>query len=211
VCALRGRGRAFALGHAAPDRGDAGPSGPRGRGAGARKRSQQAFERRTACPRGMGGGRPRRPGAACGHRSRSERSWSDRLCQKAAAAIGARWAILQPPPLKGVPEIELIRFFGAIADSAPIPLAVQNAPEYLGIGFSHAGIKTLNKQHPNIGIVKLEASAVAIARLREEVEGAVDIFNGRAGIEMTDAPRAGAIGIIPGGGLSMCWPAFTMR
>jgi 2-keto-3-deoxy-L-arabinonate dehydratase len=28
---------------------------------------------------------------------------------------------------------------------------------------------------------------------------AVDIFNGRGGIEMTDALRAGAVGIIPGG------------
>ena len=118
---------------------------------------------------------------------------------KAAAAVGAKWAILQPPPVRGAPEIELIRFFGAIADAAPIPLAIQNAPEYLGIGLSHAGIQTLNKQHPNVAVVKLEASAIAIARLREEVEGAVDIFNGRAGIEMTDALRAGAVGIIPGG------------
>jgi 2-keto-3-deoxy-L-arabinonate dehydratase len=118
---------------------------------------------------------------------------------KAAAAVGAKWAILQPPPVKGVPEIELIRFFGAVADASPIPLGIQNAPEYLGIGLSRSGIKTLNRQHSNVSIVKLEATAIAVARLHEEVEGGVDIFNGRGGIEMTDSLRAGAVGIIPGG------------
>jgi 4-hydroxy-tetrahydrodipicolinate synthase len=118
---------------------------------------------------------------------------------RAAAALGVKWAILQPPPVKGVPETELIRFFGAVADSSPIPLGIQNAPQYLGIGLSDAGIKTLNRQHPNVSIVKVEATALAVARLREELEGTVDIFNGRGGIEMVDSLRAGAVGIIPGG------------
>jgi 2-keto-3-deoxy-L-arabinonate dehydratase len=118
---------------------------------------------------------------------------------KRAAAVGAGWAILQPPPVKGVPESELISFFGAVAEKSPIPLAIQNAPEYLGIGLSHKGIKALNRAHPNVSIVKLEATALAIADLMDEVEGAVDVFNGRAGIDMIDALRAGAVGIIPGG------------
>ncbi len=118
---------------------------------------------------------------------------------KAAAAAGAQWAILQPPPVKHVPESELVRFFGAVADASPIPIAIQNAPEYLGIGLSHAGIKALHRAHPNVVIVKLEATAVAIARLLEEVDGALDVFNGRDGVEMVDSIRAGAVGIIPGG------------
>jgi 4-hydroxy-tetrahydrodipicolinate synthase len=116
---------------------------------------------------------------------------------RAAAAVGAKWAILQPPPVKHVPESALIRFFGAIADASPVPVGIQNAPEYLGIGLSHAGIKALNKAHPNVVIVKLEATAIAVARLMEEVQ--LDIFNGRDGIEMIDSIRAGAVGIIPGG------------
>jgi len=118
---------------------------------------------------------------------------------KAAAAAGAGWAILQPPLVKHVPESELIRFFGAVADASPIPIGIQNAPEYLGIGLSHAGIKTLHRNHPNFVVVKLEATAVAIARLMVETEGALDVFNGRDGIEMIDSMRAGAVGIIPGG------------
>jgi 4-hydroxy-tetrahydrodipicolinate synthase len=118
---------------------------------------------------------------------------------KAAAAVGAKWAILQPPLVKHVPESELVRFFGAVADASPIPIAIQNAPEYLGIGLTHAGIRALHRAHPNFAIVKLEATAIAVARLLEEVEGEVDVFNGRDGIEMLDSMRAGAVGIIPGG------------
>ena len=118
---------------------------------------------------------------------------------RAAAAVGAKWAILQPPLVKHVPESELVRFFGAVADASPIPIAIQNAPEYLGIGLSHAGIRALHRAHPNFTIIKLEATAVAIAQLIEEVEGALDVFNGRDGIEMLDSMRAGAVGIIPGG------------
>src|SRR5215471_19079701 len=118
---------------------------------------------------------------------------------KAAAAVGAKWAILQPPPVKHVPESELLRFFGAVVDSSPIPIAIQNAPEYLGIGLSNAGIRTLHRAHANFAIVKVEATAIAVARLLDEVEGDVDVFNGRDGIEMLDSIRAGAVGIIPGG------------
>ncbi|QEX18755.1 dihydrodipicolinate synthase family protein [Hypericibacter terrae] len=117
---------------------------------------------------------------------------------KAAAGLGAKWVILQPPPVKGVPEIELIRFFGAVAEKSSLPLGIQNAPEYLGIGLSHGGIKALNKAHPNLSIVKLEATALSIAELMQEVDGAMDVFNGRAGVEMVDSMRAGAVGFIPG-------------
>jgi dihydrodipicolinate synthase/N-acetylneuraminate lyase len=118
---------------------------------------------------------------------------------KAAAGVGAKWAILQPPLVKHVPESELVRFFGAVADASPIPIAIQNAPEYLGIGLSHAGVKELHRAHPNFTIIKLEATAVAIAALLDAVDGELDVFNGRDGIEMLDSMRAGAVGIIPGG------------
>jgi 2-keto-3-deoxy-L-arabinonate dehydratase len=117
---------------------------------------------------------------------------------KAAAHAGAKWAILQPPPEKGMSEVELIRFFGAVAEASPLTLGIQNAPEYLGIGLSNSGIKTLNRNHANVSVIKLETTAIAIGRLREEVGEGIDIFNGRGGIEIIDSIRAGAVGIIPG-------------
>lgn len=116
----------------------------------------------------------------------------------AAADLGAGWVILQPPPVKGVPETEFLRFFGAVAERSPVPVAIQIAPEYLGVDLSHAGLRSLNRNHPNVALLKVEASAVAIHRLLEETDGAFDVFNGRAGVEITDALRAGCVGVIPG-------------
>ena len=35
---------------------------------------------------------------------------------RAAERLGAGWVILQPPPVAGLPEIEYVRFLGAVAD-----------------------------------------------------------------------------------------------
>jgi dihydrodipicolinate synthase/N-acetylneuraminate lyase len=117
----------------------------------------------------------------------------------ARAAVGAQWVILQPPPVRGVPEAELIRYFGAVAEKSLLPVAIQNTPEYLGVGLSPEGLRVLFRSHQNIAIVKVEASALTISRLYTALEGSVDIFNGRGGIDIVDAVRAGAVGIIPGG------------
>lgn len=117
---------------------------------------------------------------------------------KAAAAAGAGWVVLQPPPVKGAPESELLRFFGAVADAAPIPVGLQIAPEYLGIGLSGATLKELGSRHPNVRILKVEAAPIDVASLIEETEGAFDLFNGRAGLELPDCLRAGCVGMIPG-------------
>lgn len=117
----------------------------------------------------------------------------------ARAAAGAQWVILQAPPVRGVPETQLIRYFGAVAEKSPLPVAIQNALEYLGVDLSPEGLLALFRTHQNVAIVKVEASALAISGLYAALEGSVDIFNGRGGIDIVDAVRAGAVGIIPGG------------
>ncbi len=117
---------------------------------------------------------------------------------KAAAEAGASWAILQPPPVRNLPEDEYVRFFAAVAERAPLPLAIQNAPEYIGIGLSNAALKALHSAQPGIGIVKAETSALGVAHLIEETEGALRVFNGRGGLELTDNLRNGCAGVIPG-------------
>jgi 2-keto-3-deoxy-L-arabinonate dehydratase len=116
---------------------------------------------------------------------------------QAAADHGAAWAILQPPPVRGLPEIEYVRFFGAVADASPMPVAIQNAPEYIGIGLSDAGLETLRRNHPNVRLLKGEAPAVAIRRTIEATDGALRVFNGRGGLELVDCLRAGCAGMIP--------------
>ena len=116
----------------------------------------------------------------------------------AAAAAGAQWVVLQPPPVKSASEEELIRFFGAVADASEVPVGIQNAPEYIGIGLSNAGLIELNRRHPNVSILKAEGSAVYIARLAQQSGGVFTLFNGRNGIELVDSLRAGCSGLVPG-------------
>ena len=117
---------------------------------------------------------------------------------RAAAEAGADWAILQPPPVRNMPEVEYIRFFGAVAEGSELPLAIQNAPQYIGIGLSNQGLATLHRNHPNVVAIKAESSALDVARLIEETEGVFRILNGRGGLELTDNLRAGCDGMIPG-------------
>jgi len=115
-----------------------------------------------------------------------------------AAEYGASWLILQPPPVVDVAEIELLRFFGKVADAVSLPIALQNAAIYLGIQLSPAGLASLHRQHPNICLIKNEDPPDLTARLIDATEGAFRVFVGRGGLDMIDELRAGAAGIIPG-------------
>jgi len=116
---------------------------------------------------------------------------------RAAKSVGASWVILQPPPAPGLPEIEYVRFFGAVAEKCELPLAVQNAAGLIAVSLSNAGLVALNRNHPNVALLKGEGPVIGIQRLVEETQGVFDIFNGRAGLELTDNLRAGCAGMIP--------------
>ena len=116
---------------------------------------------------------------------------------KFAQSRGASWVILQPPPDRGVPEDFFVRFFGAVADRVELPVAIQNAPEYLGVGLTPAGIRALAQNHPNFRILKGEGAALVIRQVIEETGGRVTVFNGRGGLELIDNLRAGCAGMIP--------------
>jgi 4-hydroxy-tetrahydrodipicolinate synthase len=116
---------------------------------------------------------------------------------RAAEAAGAAWAILQPPAGTPMDEPELIRFFGAIADQASIPVGIQNAPAYIGYGLGMEGVLTLRRNHPNVTVLKGEGPAVEIAEIIAATDGAMAVFNGRGGLELVDNLRAGCAGMIP--------------
>jgi 4-hydroxy-tetrahydrodipicolinate synthase len=116
---------------------------------------------------------------------------------RAAKDAGAAWAILQPPPIAGFGENEYLRFFGAVAQKSELPLAIQNAAQFLSVGLSNAGLVALHRNHSNVGMIKAEAPAHVVARLVEDTAGAYRVFNGRGGLEITDSLRAGCVGVIP--------------
>ena len=115
---------------------------------------------------------------------------------RAAAACGAAWVILQPPG-RDLEEAALVRFFGAVAERAPLPVGIQHAPEYLGVGLGAEAIRDLQRNHANVRLLKGEGPVLTIRRLIEETGGALAVFNGRGGLELTDNLRAGCAGIIP--------------
>lgn len=116
---------------------------------------------------------------------------------KAAADLGAAWVILQPPPQRPFPEDELLRFFGEVADASPIPVAIQNAPQYLGVGLGNENLLRLRRNHPNFVLLKGEAPALEIKETIDALSGEVAVFNGRGGLELPDILAAGCVGMVP--------------
>ena len=116
---------------------------------------------------------------------------------KGAQAVGADWVILQPPAIGGVPESAYVRFLGDVAGKSDLPIAIQNAPGLMATSLSNGALKELNRQHPNVCLLKGEGPATYLHQLIEDTEGAFDIFGGMAGIQLPDSLRAGCVGMIP--------------
>ena len=113
-----------------------------------------------------------------------------------AVAAGADWVILQPPMVGSYGAAEYIGFFGRVADACTVPVAIQNAPAFMGRGLSAADLAALTERHPNIALVKGEGPVVEIASLIAATGGRLPVFNGRAGLELIDNLRAGCAGLI---------------
>jgi 4-hydroxy-tetrahydrodipicolinate synthase len=117
---------------------------------------------------------------------------------EAAALRGCDWVILQPPQTgQKITEDELVDFFGAVADAAPLPVAIQNAPQYIGVGLTSQGLDRLSRDHPNVRLLKAEGSAVETRDLIDLTQGRMAVFQGRGGSEFIDVMRAGCVGMIP--------------
>jgi len=116
---------------------------------------------------------------------------------RTAKAAGADWVILQPPPARGLAESEYIRFFGAVAERIDLPVAIQNAPEYLGVGLGAEGFLTLQRNHANVTLIKQEGPALVAADIIARTQGKFAVFAGRGGLELPDNLRAGCVGMVP--------------
>lgn len=115
---------------------------------------------------------------------------------RAAEDAKADWVILQPPMAGSFGAAEYIRFFGRVAAATSLPVAIQNAPAYMGRGLSAEDIRSLVAQHPNIVLVKGEGPATEIRQLIEITENRLPVMNGRGGLELIDNLRAGCGGMI---------------
>lgn len=114
-----------------------------------------------------------------------------------ARAAGAAWVILQPPPERGVPERHFVDHFSAVMAAVDVPIAIQNAPEYIGVGLAPASVADLAARHSNFQVLKGEGPVTSVEPFVAATQGAVDVFNGRNGQELPDNLRAGCAGMIP--------------
>src|SRR3546814_15596077 len=87
--------------------------------------------------------------------------------------------------------------FRSVADSTSLPVAIQNNPVNLDVVLSASALKTLNRNHGNITLLKGEGPIEYVRRLIEDTDGVFRVFNGRGGLELPSSLRLGCAGLIP--------------
>jgi len=108
---------------------------------------------------------------------------------------GADWLILQPPMAGDFAQSEYIDFFARVAEGLGVPIAIQNAPQFLGRSLSEADISNLRSRNPLINHIKAEVPATQLANLTASARD-LTVLNGRGGFEMIDCLEAGCEGFI---------------
>ena len=113
-----------------------------------------------------------------------------------AADAGADWLILQPPMVGSYGADIYLDFFARVARATTLPVAVQNAPQYLGRALSGEDLVRLSAQCPNLAAVKGADEALGIRRIIDVAGGKLKVLGGRGGLELTDCLRAGCSGFV---------------
>ncbi len=113
-----------------------------------------------------------------------------------ALGSGADWVILQPPGAGKYSSQSYLEFFAAVADGFDTSIALQNAPEYLGVGLSEADIGRLTHMIPGFRCLKAEAPAIEFASMRAAAPNDIALLNGRGGLQMMECLSAKADGFI---------------
>jgi|TARA_B110000259_G_scaffold186914_1_gene239365 2-keto-3-deoxy-L-arabinonate dehydratase len=113
-----------------------------------------------------------------------------------AKIAGADWVILQPPA--NVTDAQVLqKVFSRTLEECHLPAALQNMPQFIGVGLTVKMIAELAKRHDNLVAVKQEVSAIEIAELILQLGGHAQVLSGRGGIELVDCMAAGVSGHIP--------------
>jgi 4-hydroxy-tetrahydrodipicolinate synthase len=85
-----------------------------------------------------------------------------------------------------------------IADAVTLPVMVQDAPAYLGVGLGVELVRRIGERASNVRLVKLEAGPAEMSHWLEELGGDFAVWGGDGGMYLLDCIRIGAAGIIPG-------------
>lgn len=115
-----------------------------------------------------------------------------------AENAGASCVVL-PAPMSGASGGDmLVDYFVRIASAVSIPVMIQDAPEYLGVGLGPEIVSRIGAAAENVRLVKLEAGPVEMGAWIDRLGSDFAIWGGDGGMYMLDCMRTGAAGVIPG-------------
>lgn len=118
-----------------------------------------------------------------------------------AEQAGASCIVLPAPMGGSVGEAALVDYFVRVASSVSVPVMIQDAPAYLGVGLGPELVHQIGASAENVRLVKLEAGPVEIGDWILRLGDEFAIWGGDGGIYLLDSVRSGAAGIVPGGDL----------
>lgn len=112
---------------------------------------------------------------------------------------GADCLMLLPPFFLKPSSQAILDHIGMVAEAVTIPIMLQYAPEQTGVTLSPDLLLQVNKQNPNVSILKIENKppGAYISQLLN-ANPDIDIFVGNAGFQMIENFDRGARGILPG-------------
>lgn len=114
-----------------------------------------------------------------------------------AESLGATYLVLQPPLGQKPSAAELSTFYSAVMGKVNVPVGIQNAPEFLGVGLDVEEIAALRRRHDNFTLMKGEGPVAVVRPYVEALGSDFVVFNGRGGLELVDNLLAGCAGMIP--------------
>lgn len=117
---------------------------------------------------------------------------------RSAQAAGAAGLVIAPPVTAHLQGDDLIPYFCAIAAATKLPVMIQDAPAYLGVGVSASCVRRCAQTQPNIRYLKVETAPEGTANWVAELGPDIGLLTGGAGLYLLDDLRVGAIGNIPG-------------
>ena len=121
-----------------------------------------------------------------------------------AERAGASCIVL-PAPMSGVlAEEALVDYFVRIASTVSLPVMIQDAPAYVGIGLGPKAVERIGAAAENVRLVKLEAGPVEMIDWIDRLGPEFAIWGGDGGVYLLDCIRSGAVGVIPGVDLVDC-------
>lgn len=114
-------------------------------------------------------------------------------------SAGAAAVSVAVPRLFGLPENDLLRYFGRVLQAITIPLVIQDFNPG-GATLSVEFVKSLHSQHQHLQYLKLEQPMMSgkVRSILEATNGAVGIIDGWGGTYMLELIDAGICGVMPG-------------